>query len=132
MGKCLEIRYFLSKFHSEGEIWHCHNPGNHLGVTNLTFKANLGSKNKKMCKVLSVCPWASLSPEKMSRVCWVFCQKIWFVKLYPYSIGLTLWSWSSVAVLRKLLIKKNILITFLKCCHQHKQTRKVQTFSKQS
>ena len=51
IGKCSEIRYFLSKFHSEGEFWHCHNPGNHLGLTNQTFNANLGSKNKKMCKV---------------------------------------------------------------------------------
>ena len=51
MGKCLEIRYFLLKFHSEGEFWHCHNPGNHLGLTNHTNKANLGSQNKKMCKV---------------------------------------------------------------------------------
>ena len=51
MGKCLEIRYFLSKFHSEGEFLHCHNPGNQLGLTNQTNNANLGSKNKKMCKV---------------------------------------------------------------------------------
>ena len=51
MGKCLEIRHFLTKFHSEGEFCNWHNTGIHLEATNQTFKANLGSKNKKMCKV---------------------------------------------------------------------------------
>ena len=50
MGKCLEIRHFLTKFHSEGEFCHWHNTGIHLEATNQTFKANLGSKTRKCAK----------------------------------------------------------------------------------